>query len=353
MPAYLGDVLKATQFWSGEERALYVLLRMSQWERGSLPSDPVRIAHGLQYNVENFLALWATVGEKFTLTDKGLVDLDLEAFRARVVEVSRIRKEIGAVGGRSNALRWQRIKAEREANEKQTGSKDGSKGEAKREAKEKQEGKQTGSSNPIQSNPILSNPNSKTNRTSAPCEASSERKQANTNTDKQATDDAIATQAFDAAIDLQAQEATEASEPEPPAPDPLDVEFEQLQRAYPKRAGGQRWTEARKALNARKREGHSFADILAGVERYAKFIRATGKERTEYVQQAATFLGTNRGFLETWDNAPNKAERQQSRTIDAALSWIAEEEQRDAERQREQRTERAAAQWLADSEGKQ
>jgi hypothetical protein len=51
-----------------------------------------------------------------------------------------------------------------------------------------------------------------------------------------------------------------------------------------------------------------------GVDRYAAFIRAAGKERTEYVQQAATFLGTNRGYLEQWAE-PAKPESDYDRLI--------------------------------------
>jgi hypothetical protein len=77
-------------------------------------------------------------------------------------------------------------------------------------------------------------------------------------------------------------------------------EFEELQTIYPKRAGSQRWDDARKHYRARRREGHAAETIIAGVRRYAEFARVTGKERTEVIQQAATFLGTNCGFLETW-----------------------------------------------------
>src|SRR6185295_6102151 len=84
-----------------------------------------------------------------------------------------------------------------------------------------------------------------------------------------------------------------AAQPEP-------GEFVELRRDYPKRAGSQRWHDALGAYKARVGEGADPQAILAGVRRYAAFIRALGKERTEHVQQAATFLGKNRGFELPW-----------------------------------------------------
>jgi len=81
-------------------------------------------------------------------------------------------------------------------------------------------------------------------------------------------------------------------------------EFVEIRREYPKRAGGQRWGDALKAFKRRVAEGDTPQTILAGVRRYAAFTQATGIERTERVQQAATFLGDNRGYLELWHPPP-------------------------------------------------
>jgi hypothetical protein len=91
-----------------------------------------------------------------------------------------------------------------------------------------------------------------------------------------------------------------AAQPEP-------GEFVEIRREYPKRAGSQRWHDALGAFRARVREGTSPQAILSGVRRYAAFIRATGKERTEHVQQAATFLGKNRSYELPW-HPPAKPE---------------------------------------------
>jgi hypothetical protein len=83
------------------------------------------------------------------------------------------------------------------------------------------------------------------------------------------------------------------AESEPP-------EFCEIRQSYPKRANGQRWGDALKAFRRHVTQGTKPEDILAGVKRYALHIRAAGKEGTQYVLQAATFLGDNKCFLEPW-----------------------------------------------------
>ncbi len=76
--------------------------------------------------------------------------------------------------------------------------------------------------------------------------------------------------------------------------------FEVAWREYPKRAGGNPKASAMKAWNARLREGHSEETMLAGVRRYAAYIRAVGNEGTQYVKQAMTFFGPEKHFLEAF-----------------------------------------------------
>lgn len=118
--------------------------------------------------------------------------------------------------------------------------------------------------------------------------------------------------------------------PDRAAAQPECAEFVQLQKIFPRRAGTQRWPDARKHCHARLREGHTWAEILAGAERYAAFVRATGKERTEHVQQAATFVGTNRGFLEEWALPATRGEVARDANVAASLEWLAQQEVSDA-----------------------
>lgn len=84
------------------------------------------------------------------------------------------------------------------------------------------------------------------------------------------------------------------------------AEFVEIRRTYPRRAGGQRWGDALKSFRRRVSEGEQPQTILAGVRRYAEFARATSIESTQHVQQAATFLGENRGYLELWHAPPRQ-----------------------------------------------
>lgn len=84
-------------------------------------------------------------------------------------------------------------------------------------------------------------------------------------------------------------------------------EFVEIRQTFPKRSGSQRWGDALRHYRRRLSEGEPPDKILDGIRRYRDFCVATGIERTEHVQQAATFLGENRGYLEPW-TLPAKAE---------------------------------------------
>lgn len=70
--------------------------------------------------------------------------------------------------------------------------------------------------------------------------------------------------------------------------------------AYPARAGDQGWRRAVKAANARIAEGHTPDEFIDGAKRYHAHCAALGKIGTEFVKQAATFLGPDKPFLEDW-----------------------------------------------------
>lgn len=76
--------------------------------------------------------------------------------------------------------------------------------------------------------------------------------------------------------------------------------------AYPTRAGDQGWRKAVKAANARITEGHTTQEFIDGAKRYAAYCAAQGKVGTEFVKQAATFLGPDKPFLEAWTVPPAK-----------------------------------------------
>jgi hypothetical protein len=102
----------------------------------------------------------------------------------------------------------------------------------------------------------------------------------------------------------------------------VDERLELLKSIYPRRGGSQRWPEALAAINSRLSEGHTWQEILDGAQRYADYIRATGKERTEHVQQAATFVGTLKSFTEPWDLPKTKAENRLASNIDVMQQFV-------------------------------
>lgn len=87
------------------------------------------------------------------------------------------------------------------------------------------------------------------------------------------------------------------------ANDEYSRDFEDAWAIYPKRAGSNPKRGAYKAWAARLKAGEQAQEMLDGVMRYAAFIQASGKAGTEFVQQAATFFGPNRHYLEAWEIA--------------------------------------------------
>lgn len=100
-------------------------------------------------------------------------------------------------------------------------------------------------------------------------------------------------------------------------PDFDEQRFAEFRAIYPKRGGGHRWADAKKHIRARLREGHTWDDIIDGARRYAVYIRAIGKERTEFVLQGATFVGTNLGFLDPHDPPATKADARLAANLSA------------------------------------
>jgi uncharacterized protein YdaU (DUF1376 family) len=119
---------------------------------------------------------------------------------------------------------------------------------------------------------------------------------------------------------------TNNQKPKTPTARPRDecpTEFLEFKALYPNRAGDQRWHDALKSANSRIKEGYSWTQILEGARRYAAYVRAAGKEGTEYVKQAATFLrDDDKPFLEPWDSPKTKADNQRDANIEASKAWL-------------------------------
>jgi len=77
-------------------------------------------------------------------------------------------------------------------------------------------------------------------------------------------------------------------------------DFEEAWKQYPKRAGANPKKKAFKAWNARLKEGAKPIEIIAGIARYSQFVKDTGKSSTEFVMQAATFMGPEDHYSNEW-----------------------------------------------------
>lgn len=107
-----------------------------------------------------------------------------------------------------------------------------------------------------------------------------------------------------------------------PAEHPIPPEFIKFRATFPARAGSQPWRRALTAACVRIREGASWSEILDGTRRYADFCLATGKLGTEYVMQAATFVGPEKRYLELWTLPATKADVQLANNISAAHEFL-------------------------------
>lgn len=100
--------------------------------------------------------------------------------------------------------------------------------------------------------------------------------------------------------------------------------------AYPNRAGDQGWREAQRAAHARISAGHTTDDLIAGAKRYAEYCEATGNTGTQYVKQAASFLGPENHFLLPWAPPPSKSQLKQDKSLTASQIWLQQQEAEDA-----------------------
>lgn len=111
---------------------------------------------------------------------------------------------------------------------------------------------------------------------------------------------------------------SEALADQSPSAASLPARMTEFRAAYPKRAGGNPWTRAERAIQARIKEGATWDAMIDGARRYAEFVRATGKEGTEFVMQAATFCGPDRLFLDDW-SIPKDARQPQPSGLGPSL----------------------------------
>jgi hypothetical protein len=87
---------------------------------------------------------------------------------------------------------------------------------------------------------------------------------------------------------------------QPNGVEPIDADFERLWSNRPRREGSDPKKAARKAWNARRREGIAAQTMVDAHARYGLWCQATKKLGTEHVMRASTFLGDPEYFANAW-----------------------------------------------------
>lgn len=90
------------------------------------------------------------------------------------------------------------------------------------------------------------------------------------------------------------------------------AEFALFWSMYPKRGGSNPKPSAIRAWNARIRQGVSPSDLVSGLRRYVQYCVTTELIGSQFVLQAATFLGPSRRWEEAWEAPPGKGNGKQS-----------------------------------------
>lgn len=116
LPLFFGDFLAATAEWSGEERALYLLLLGYSWSLGSIPADVEKTLRLSGWDRKAFMKCWPTVSGKFKESDGRLLNSRLEEHRAHSHEVGKRRAEAGSKGGSKRVANLKQLPSNCQAN---------------------------------------------------------------------------------------------------------------------------------------------------------------------------------------------------------------------------------------------
>jgi hypothetical protein len=80
----------------------------------------------------------------------------------------------------------------------------------------------------------------------------------------------------------------------------VEAQWREFETAYPKRGGDRKAAKGREKFLQLVKNGEDPDRIVEGARRYAAWCDATGKTKSEFVQQMPTWLG-NRGWEEDWE----------------------------------------------------
>lgn len=256
MPCFVKDWIAATMHWPCAERGAYWSLLCFQWVNKALPADEAQLARIGGIDPADFPRVWATVGAKFDGDERGLYNKRLEQHRK---EALRLRDARAMGASVANQKRYaKRIALRSAANDADFN--------AERDAERIAPVTHTSTS--------TSTSTKEEKKTDAAPRAK-----------RSAHAQRVSRETFD---------------------DPADEGWLRLKLIAPKRIGSQPWQRGRKAWAARRAEGYEEDVIIAGGERWARFVSETHQD-PRYVMQVATFLGPDKHFLADWEVPPDAA----------------------------------------------
>ena len=99
--------------------------------------------------------------------------------------------------------------------------------------------------------------------------------------------------------------------------------FQSAWERYPKRVGTNSRIDAKKAWDARIRDGVSPDAMLEGTERYRRFCDARGQTGTEFVMQASRFFGASKHFLEPFELPNAMPQMYEADGVTYTSAWLA------------------------------
>lgn len=246
MPFMVKDWIAATMHWPCAERGAYISFLAFQWVNKFLPAEDVQLARIAGISLDEFEHIWSTVGSKFDSDERGLFNIRLEEHRKKAL---RLRDAHARGATTANAVR-----------------------RAKRHARHDADCiAERGAQHNAEATPPSPSPS-----------PSSEEEEINL-------------------VSSQTPRRSASAQRAPRGTRWDDDQWLNFKLEYPHRGGGQPWTRAVKACKARLLQGHSWQELIEGAKRYASYTRAAGKEGTEIVMHASTFLGPDKRFLEDWD----------------------------------------------------
>jgi uncharacterized protein YdaU (DUF1376 family) len=247
MPFMVKDWIAATMHWPCAERGAYISFLAFQWVNKFLPAEDVQLARIAGIDLPEFERVWSTVGAKFEADERGLFNIRLEEHRKKAL---RLRDAHTRGASTANAVRRAKRHARHSA-----------------DCIAERSAQHDAPVTPLSPSPSPSpSPVEEINLVSS----ETTRRTAN------------------------AQRVSRGTRWD-------EDQWLNFKLEYPHRGGGQPWTRAIKACKARLLQGHTWQEIIEGAKRYSAYIRAAGKEGTEIVMHASTFLGPDKRFLEDWD----------------------------------------------------